>query len=58
MSARPASRVIYVATGERQIKEAGHSLRSLWRHEPWLPVTIYVNGPSRRQAGVVSASRT
>jgi hypothetical protein len=52
MSARPASRVIYVATGERHIKEAGHSLRSLWRHEPWLPVTIYID----RNLDIVSRS--
>lgn len=51
MRARPASRVIYVATGERHIKEAGHSLRSLWRHEPWLPVTMYIDGPSRLHLG-------
>jgi hypothetical protein len=39
-------RVVYVATGERHIREAAASLRSLWRHEPGTRVTMYVDGSS------------
>jgi hypothetical protein len=42
-----ARRVVYVATGERHIREAAESLRSLWRHESATPVTMYVDGSSR-----------
>jgi hypothetical protein len=44
-------RVIYVATGQRYIREAVSSLRSLWRHNPGIPVTMYVDGPSRARLG-------
>jgi hypothetical protein len=47
MDAEPSRRVVYVATGERHIREAAASLRSLWRHEPGTRVTMYVDGPSR-----------
>jgi hypothetical protein len=40
-------RVLYVATGERHIREAARSLESLWRHEPGIPVTMYVDRPGR-----------
>jgi hypothetical protein len=39
--------VLYVATGERHVREAARSLESLWRHEPGIPVTMYVDGPGR-----------
>jgi hypothetical protein len=39
-------RAVYVATGERHLREAGHSIRSLWRHRPDLPVTVYVDDPA------------
>jgi hypothetical protein len=42
-----AARVLYVATGERHIREAAGSLRSLWRHHPSMAVTMYVDEPSR-----------
>jgi hypothetical protein len=48
MGDEPARRVLYVATGERHIREAAASLRSLWRHEPGTLVTMYVDGPSRK----------
>jgi hypothetical protein len=38
-------RVLYVATGERHVREAGDSIRSLWRHHPELLVTVYVEDP-------------
>jgi hypothetical protein len=47
MKTRPGHRVVYVATGERHLREAGASLRSLWRHEPQLSVTMYIDPPSR-----------
>lgn len=37
-------RVVYVATGEGHIREAAVSIRSLWRHEPSIPVTLYTDG--------------
>jgi hypothetical protein len=37
---------VYVATGERHIREAARSLESLWRHHPGLPVTMHVDRPS------------
>jgi hypothetical protein len=40
-------RVVYVATGERHLREAGEAIRSLWRHEPFIPVTIYIDPLSR-----------
>jgi hypothetical protein len=36
-------RVVYVATGERHIGEVGDSLRSLWRHEAGMPVSLHVD---------------
>jgi hypothetical protein len=39
--------VLYVATGNRHLREAGESLRSLWRHEPSIPATIYVDAKDR-----------
>jgi hypothetical protein len=48
MDAETSRRVVYVATGERHIREAAASLRSLWRHEPATRVTMYVDGPSRK----------
>lgn len=48
MDAEPSRRVVYVATGERHIREAAASLRSLWRHEPDTRVTMYVDRPSRK----------
>jgi hypothetical protein len=39
--------VLYVATGERYVREAAESLRSLWRHHPSMPVTVYIDEPSR-----------
>jgi hypothetical protein len=47
MSDQPVRRVVYVATGERHIREAAGSLESLWRHHPRIPVTMYVDPPSR-----------
>jgi hypothetical protein len=46
MEGGTSRRVVYVATGERHIREAATSLRSLWRHEPGTRVTMYVDGPS------------
>jgi hypothetical protein len=42
---------MYVATGERHLREAGDSLRSLWRHEPRIPVSMYIDTPSRNHLG-------
>jgi hypothetical protein len=39
--------VLYVATGERHIREAAGSMESLWRHERGIPVTMYVDAPGR-----------
>jgi hypothetical protein len=47
MGVGTSRRVVYVATGERHIREAAASLRSLWRHEPGTRVTMYVDGLSR-----------
>jgi hypothetical protein len=47
MSVEPPHRVIYVATGERHVREAAASLRSLWRYQSGTPVTMYVDRPSR-----------
>jgi hypothetical protein len=48
MEGGTSRRVVYVATGERHIREAAISLRSLWRREPGTPVTMYVDGSSRK----------
>jgi hypothetical protein len=40
-------RVVYVATGERYIREAASSLSSLWRHHSGTAVTMYVDRASR-----------
>jgi hypothetical protein len=42
-----ANRVVYVATGQRYIREAASSLGSLWRHQSGTPVTMYVDRASR-----------
>ncbi len=42
-----SQRVVYVATGERHLKEAGDSVRSLWRHHPSMPVTMCTDAQSR-----------
>jgi hypothetical protein len=47
MTVQPGRRVVYVATGERHIREAAASLISLWRHEQGTPVTMYIDRPSR-----------
>jgi hypothetical protein len=57
---RSTGRVVYVATGERHIREAAASLESLWRNEPGTPVTMYVDRPSRRHLrawGIPTPSR-
>jgi hypothetical protein len=51
MDGGTSRRVVYVATGERHIREAAESVRSLWRHEPHLPVTMWVDAPSRAHLG-------
>jgi hypothetical protein len=43
-----ANGVVYVATGERHIREAVASLESLWRHDGGTPATIYVDRASRK----------
>jgi hypothetical protein len=48
MDAETSRRVVYVATGERHLRESAESLRSLWRHEPDARVTMYVDGPNRK----------
>jgi hypothetical protein len=47
MTARSPRRVLYVATGERHLREAAASLASLRRHEPSLPVTMFVDQAQR-----------
>jgi hypothetical protein len=47
MMSQFAHRVVYVATGERHIREAASSLSSLWRHHSGSAVTMYVDGASR-----------
>jgi hypothetical protein len=51
MSIQPKDRVVYVATGERYIREAAASMRSLWHHNPGTPVTMYVDRRSRGSLG-------
>jgi len=51
MGRQPDRRVVYVATGERHIEEVGHSLRSLWRHEAGMPVSIHVDRDHRGSLG-------
>jgi hypothetical protein len=46
MSMKTAHRVVYVATGERHIREAAASLESLWRHNRDIPVSMYVDRSS------------
>jgi hypothetical protein len=48
MTARAPRRVVYVATGERHLREAVDSIASLRRHEPNLPVTMFVDPAGRR----------
>ena len=47
MTARAPRRVVYVATGERHLREAAASLASLRQHEPNLPVTMFVDPAGR-----------
>jgi hypothetical protein len=47
METQSTYRVVYVATGERHIREAADSLRSLWHHHPSIQATMYVDAPSR-----------
>jgi len=47
MTTEPSHRVVYVATGERHIKEAADSLASLWHHDPRIRVRMFVDRPSR-----------
>jgi hypothetical protein len=47
VSNESAVRVVYVATGEQYIREAAASLKSLWRHNAGVPVTMYVDSVSR-----------
>jgi hypothetical protein len=47
MTGRSPRRVVYVATGERHLREAAASLASLRRHEPRLPVTMFVDQAGR-----------
>jgi hypothetical protein len=51
---QPPRRVLYVATGERHIREAARSLESLWRHEPTVHVTMYIDGPGRTHLPEIS----
>jgi hypothetical protein len=51
MTGRSPRRVVYVATGERHVREAAASLASLRRHEPQLPVAMFVDQAGRPRLG-------